>query len=303
MEIFAEYKDIEIVYCKSCWKFYYRQRLLPLKEFKKVFDKYIKEHIRFCVEPEEFYTEEGFFELFNDPPKSAELAIKAVNGEYSDEVSVPVKFKAIECPVCSRLRGGYYEGVLQLRNTHNDMFEKCHGEIEQTIESKDLVAISNKKKVKGGIDFFITDKKTIKSLANFLHKKYGGELKLSPELYSEDRQSSKKIYRLSALLRLPDFNINDIVSHKGEYYRIVSFSSAKATGISLKACKNKTLELLECTKVAQKEDIKEAIVTKKKPSVEVLHPETFESTKLENEPPTEKDKIDVVIIKEKIYAV
>ena len=303
MEIFESYKDIEIVYCKSCKRIYYRQKLLPQKEFKKSFDKYIKEHIRFNYEPDEFYVEEGFLESFDTPLKSSELAVMAVYEGFKDEVIVPVKFKAIECPVCSKLKGGYYEGVLQLRNQENDMFEKCREEIEDSISEKDLVAISHKKKVKGGIDFYITDKKVIRGLANSLHKKFGGELKLSPELYSEDRQSSKKIYRLNALLRLPEFNLYDIVEHKGDYYKITSFSSGKITANSLHCCKNKTLVLSECNRVAQKEDIKEAIVTKKKPWVEILHPETFESVKLENEPKIVKDKIDVVIINERVYGV
>ncbi len=303
MEIIEGHKDVEIEYCKNCKKIYYREKIIPLSEFKKAFTKYIKNHIKFNVKPDKFYVDDLVIDNLNKLPKSMEIAVRAEAGQKEEEGFIPIVFKPTECPVCSRLKGGYYEGILQLRNKENEGFEDCIKEIERNTQAKELVAVTNKINVKGGVDFYISDKKYIRSLANTLHQKYGGELKLSPHLHTSDRQSSKQVYRINALLRLPGFNIDDIIKYKGEYYKIVSFKSDKINAKSITSEKNKPIKMDEASKVAEKKDFKEVIVTKKKPKVEILHPETFESTPIENKKEVMEKKIPIIIINEKIYAV
>ena len=303
MEILEGFKDVEIVYCKSCKKIFYRHKCIPVKEFKKAFNKYIKSFVRFNVEPEEFHADASVLDKLDESSKEGEVAIRVVSGYYDEEAVIPVLFRKIECAVCSRLKGGYYEGILQLRNEKSEMFGECKSEIEQSVHLREQVSITNKKKVKGGVDYYITDKKYLRSLSSNLHQKYGGELKISPHLHTTDRQSSKHVYRLNVLLRLPEFNVDDIIKSNGYYYKIASFSSDKVYGNNLEDGKSKPINMKDAERVAQRSDFKEVVVTKRKPHVEILHPVSYESVPVENNPEIKGRKVRIIILDDRVFAV
>lgn len=112
----------------------------------------------------------------------------------------------------------YFEGILQLRNPNKEVINY----IEKRIKEKSSVFLAKKVDVVNGIDFYISSNRFLRSLGRRLQKQFGGELKISPRLYSRNRQTSRDVYRLNVLFRLPEYKKGDIVTVKGEKIKILS---------------------------------------------------------------------------------
>ena len=92
----------------------------------------------------------------------------------------------------------YYEAIIQLRPANNQLLSY----IDNQIEKRNDVFISKIDELKTGIDIYISSRKFAMALGKKLKKAFPGELKLSRTLFSQDRQTSKKIYRVTVLFRL-----------------------------------------------------------------------------------------------------
>jgi len=111
----------------------------------------------------------------------------------------------------------YFEGILQLRNPNKEVISF----IANQMKKKDDVFIAKQVKTKNGVDLYFSSNKFLKSLGRKLQNHFGGEFKTSATLHTRSRQSSKNLYRLTVLFRLPEFKEGDIVKFKGEKFKIL----------------------------------------------------------------------------------
>ena len=188
----------------------------------------------------------------------------------------------------------YFEGILQLRNPNSIVIDF----IEKTVSKKDKVAINKIKKVRGGVDFYLTSNKYLIKLGRELQKMFGGILKTSSKLYTRNKQTSKEVHRVNVLLRLMDFKKDDIVKIDDKIIKIKHLGK-KIKGIDLITNKNKIIEYNEDTEVIEKF---QTIVSKIRPQIEVIHPSTFQSIKPMNEKKLQTgQKVKVVLVKNRLY--
>ena len=115
----------------------------------------------------------------------------------------------------------YYEGILQLRNYSREVLNF----VKSAINKKDNVVISKEVKVKNGVDIYLSSQHFLQDLGKKLQKRFGGELKKSFKLYKVDRQTSKRVYRVNVLFRLPKFKLGDVITYKGEKIKVVSIKN------------------------------------------------------------------------------
>ncbi len=92
---------------------------------------------------------------------------------------------------------GYYEAIFQLRPEDQEVIKF----IKKQLEKKNI-KISKEVKSKHGIDYYLTSRKFAVSLARKLKKSFKGDIKVSKSLYSVDRMTSKRLYRLTVCFRL-----------------------------------------------------------------------------------------------------
>tara|TARA_Y100000310_G_scaffold315910_1_gene367042 strand:+ start:2439 stop:2873 length:435 start_codon:yes stop_codon:yes gene_type:complete len=111
----------------------------------------------------------------------------------------------------------YFEGILQLRNPNEEVISF----IANQIKKRDDVFIAKQAKAKNGVDLYFSSNKFLKALGKKLQNHFGGELKTSATLHTRSRQSSKNLYRLTVLFRLPEFKKGDTVKFKGEKVKIL----------------------------------------------------------------------------------
>ncbi|MFH1439573.1 MAG: NMD3-related protein [Candidatus Woesearchaeota archaeon] len=275
--------------------------------------------------------------LDNEKQKDSEKQKQRVKDTLikEEEYTLPLKFRYTICDKCNLANSNYFEGRIQLRNDKNNQFEKATEFIRSRVNSEKgsakYVYITKEDKVKNGIDFYITSQKFIQPIGKQLLSKFGGELKVTSSLHTMDSQTSKELYRVDVLLRLTDFNVGDILSigdkSNKKFLLVKEIKGKEVNGIDLKTNKkaNENYTRKEHEVIAAAKDYKEAVVlseyhgNQKNKSVrqkiirqkviKILHPDTYQPVNIENtedvkiKKEKDGDKIDIVIIGRKVYAV
>ena len=123
-----------------------------------------------------------------------------VDVEYQGvEYDIPGRFLTTICPKCAKAGATYFEGILQIRNPKKEVTDFIQREIESA--KKRGVHATGIKEVKGGVDYYLSSIKYLRKIGRELKRRFPGELKESPKLFSRNRQTSKAIYRLNVLFR------------------------------------------------------------------------------------------------------
>ena len=92
----------------------------------------------------------------------------------------------------------YFEGILQLRNPN----EECMNFVMNQFKKNDKVWIAKVEKLKTGIDLYVSSNRFILSLGKKLKKSFKGELKTSRKHHTQNRLTSRKVYRVTVCYRL-----------------------------------------------------------------------------------------------------
>ena len=113
-------------------------------------------------------------------------------GPVEKKVSVPVKVKVVLCQECSRISGGYYEGIIQLRGDPEQV-RRWANILYSALWKKSFV--SKVEELKEGIDlYFGSSREALKVVKDF-----GLPYKLSRKLYG--MKEGKRVYRLTIAIR------------------------------------------------------------------------------------------------------
>jgi len=128
--------------------------------------------------------------------------------------------------------GQYYEGILQLRNPSKDVIEF----LNELVAERERVNIVKKEKAVNGFDLYFDNQRYMIAVAKKLQKRFGGELKITRKLYTLDRISGKRIYRVNVLFRLPGFKVGDIIKFRGKEIKVRAVGK-KVFGFEIKTGK------------------------------------------------------------------
>jgi len=112
----------------------------------------------------------------------------------------------------------YFEGILQLRNVDDEVVNFALKEIEKN-ENTNIAKI---KMVTNGVDIYLAPQKILRSLGNKLQHHFGGQLIVSRKLHTRSRVTSKDLYRINLLFRVPNFKKEDIIEYKGDKIKIIA---------------------------------------------------------------------------------
>lgn len=191
----------------------------------------------------------------------------------------------------------YYEAILQIRNVGKETIDFIEESIRK--ESSKGIYVAKRIQTKNGFDYYLSSKKFAQTLGKKLVETFGGVLKASPRLFG--LRDGKKVHRLTILFRGLGFSRGDIIKFDDKILEVkkigkniigINLKNWIRTSIALKYLINKKPEKLE---------IKKAIVSKRYPQLEIIHPEAFQSVKIENPKKTKKDVINVFFVGEKAY--
>lgn len=109
------------------------------------------------------------------------------------ERSIPLEFRKTICEDCSRMSGGYYEGIIQLRGDRMKMAKYASMFIDKLGKSTFIAKTEEKEE---GIDLYVGSSKAVVAMMS--------ELKLKTLITKKlvGREQGKRLYRTTFLIRL-----------------------------------------------------------------------------------------------------
>lgn len=188
----------------------------------------------------------------------------------------------------------YFEGILQIRNLTDEVLDFINSQLKKRQD----VFISKTRKVTSGMDFYFSSQHFLQSLGKKLHSSFGGTLKVSKKIHTRDRQRSKDIYRVTVLIELPAFSKGDVISSNGKIVKVTSIRK-NVSGFDIKTGKRISFAYIDSEVLEQFN----TSVTKVYPSIEVLHPETFQSVKVNNKKNARIGEKVIIVLKEGVWMV
>jgi len=234
--------------------------------------------------------------------------------EVNEEHLLEIRIKKLVCETCSKQFGGYHEAIIQVRTDKRKLSKKELEDIENHVISyvektnakgNNNLFITDAAIEHGGIDFFISDKQEAMNITKKLQSNYGGDIKSSSS--NAGMKDSKQLFRVTYLLRLPEYKKGDYVKFKKNYYKILSTSSDKVKLFNLNNWEEKLVETrdLDYIKVindniSKKEMI---IVSQNENEVQIMDPETYKIivVRKPEEINFQSENIEIISIDDQIF--
>lgn len=200
--------------------------------------------------------------------------IISVEGE---EYVIPINVETTSSPGFSKVGSTYFEGILQLRNADREVKKY----VNNLIDSASEVYVNKVVDKKDSTDYYFVKKKFLSRIGDKIIEEYGGYMDMNAQLFTQDKQTSKELFRLNVLVQIPPFRKRDVVNKKDELFYVTT------TGKH-----SKCIDLKTGKKFAMKYDPEEVheykIVKKQKTTIINTHPlsalskETYEMVELQN---------------------
>ncbi len=215
----------------------------------------------------------------------AKAEIKGAKLEASQDAEARISWET--CDTCSRISGGYFEGIVQIRADKRlpirDELEKC-GEIAEGVAAKAqdkgdrLAFIPKTVEVEEGLDIYVGSIKLGKQICRAITDILGGRFSESPKLVGQ--KNGEDLYRITFALRLPEFVRGDIVSADGKVIEVQSCGK-HVSGIDLETGRRfieNFNSLLQVKKLGRRQDAFSAVlVSDEGKTIQVMDPETYET--------------------------
>lgn len=93
---------------------------------------------------------------------------------------------------------GYFEAKLQIRPADKKIIDY----VLDAISKRKNVFIAKEVKLKTGIDLYLTSYRFAVSIARDLKRRFGGEINISRQLFTQHYLTSKLVYRITVLYRV-----------------------------------------------------------------------------------------------------
>ncbi|MDR3283487.1 MAG: hypothetical protein LBS92_07780, partial [Candidatus Methanoplasma sp.] len=239
-----------------------------------------------------------------------------VNGcEIRDSASVIVRLKNTVCKRCSRFLGNYYESILQIRTTGKDLPEQLRTEILHRIDSivtaqsrtNRQLFITKTELVAGGVDLYLSSISLGRALAKEMGDSYCAETKEAAKLVGQT-SDGQDMYRVTYLVRLPDYHVGDVVRFDGRYYKMTRVSGAGGKAIDIVNFRERAIKRsdMQDVKVYEKASgLRSAtVVSRSREEIQVLHPSDYSTLDLRIPEDSEiGDSVKVVDIDGTLYYV
>jgi nonsense-mediated mRNA decay protein 3 len=214
-----------------------------------------------------------------------------------------VKILKTVCPNCSKIQSGYYETVIQFRADSREIrpeeYAKADEIVERTLikqsKSDKLAYCPQIAKLKEGYDYYIGSFKSGHKVAEALTEEFGGIVKESPRLISEDKSTGKGLYRVWISVRIPEFEISDFIEYEDKIIKVTSIKKSSVVGVDISTNKKHNIPMknMEDIRLVKKSsEIETTTVISKSPQfIQILDPVDYSAVDINMK--EEYDKLNV----------
>ena len=215
------------------------------------------------------------------------------NTQIEETHESEVKIRKSVCPTCSKVQSGYYETVIQFRADNREIKLKEYALADEIVERTLIKQSKTDKlaycpqiaKLKEGYDYYIGSFKSGRKVAEALTEEFGGIIKESPRLISEDKSTGKGLYRIWISVRIPEFEIDDFIRYDDKIIQVKSISKNSVLGIDIKTNKKHNIPMknMEDIELLRKSgDVETTTIISKSPSIiQILDPSDYSAVDLE----------------------
>lgn len=216
-----------------------------------------------------------------------------VHGTQIDEThECEVKIQKTVCPTCSKIQSGYYETVIQFRADKREIKSEEYAKADEIVErtlikqskSDKLAYCPQIAKLKEGYDYYIGSFKSGHKVAEALKEEFGGIIKESPRLISEDKSTGKGLYRVWISVRIPEFEINDFIDYDNKIIKVTSIGKNSVVGVDISTNKKHNIPMknMEDIKLVKKSsEIETTTIISKSPQfIQILDPIDYSAVDL-----------------------
>lgn len=229
------------------------------------------------------------------------------------EASTIVRVKNTVCKRCSRQLGSYYESILQVRSASgrldDEMKEAALAMVENSVARQSAnnrsLFITKMELVPGGVDVYLSSIALGKAITKELGDAFCAETKESPKLVGQTTDG-QDMYRLTYLVRLPDFKPGDAVSYRGVQYILVRLNGGGGKIMSLSDFRETSVRKADVPSLKlfeRRSEMDEAtVVSRSGTEIQVLDPRNYSTVDL-RVPEGEDigDSVDVVTVDDVLY--
>ena len=203
----------------------------------------------------------------------------------STEAEVEVRVRKETCDVCSRIAGGYYEGIIQVRAQDRfptkEEVNKCLKIVETSIvraaKAGDRLAfITEVFPLPEGADVYVGSSTCGRQASRAIIDQMGGTVQEAPKLVGA--KDGKDLYRITFAVRLPNIIAGDIVKMRNQVV-LVEKLGRRIGGTDLSSGQSASApEDVKLEKVSDRSQaIKTVLVSADATSVQILDPVTYEA--------------------------
>lgn len=111
----------------------------------------------------------------------------------------------------------YFEGILQLRHPTKEIVQFVREEIAKSGRAH----IAKEKKVRNGLDVYVSSQHFLQVFGRKLKEKFGGTLVTSCRIQTCSHLTSKDLYRVSVLFEPLSFKKGDVVKIHNELWKVL----------------------------------------------------------------------------------
>ncbi len=211
--------------------------------------------------------------------------------ETESEASTIVRMKNTVCKRCSRQLGSYYESILQVRSGEKNLdpalakevLTRAENHVYQQSKHNREIFISKAEQVPGGIDLYLSSIQLGKSMAKHLADMYSAETKEAAKLVGR-AEDGQDMYRVTYLVRLPEYHVGDTVILDGRYLYLSRVSGGGGKVVDLMNFRERSVRYTDMSrlKVHQKaaDMPSAAVISRKSAEIQVLHPSNYSAIDL-----------------------
>ncbi|MCZ7398745.1 MAG: NMD3-related protein [Candidatus Methanoperedens sp.] len=215
----------------------------------------------------------------------AKAMIKGMPVEIEQDTEVRISWET--CDTCSRISGGYFEGIVQVRAEKRIPTKEELGRCKDIAESVSarsqekgdrLAFIAKTEELGEGTDFYVGSIKLGKQICRAVIDVFGGKFTESPKLVGQ--KNGEDLYRITYALRLPEFVRGDIISADDRVIEVQTCGK-HVSGIDLETGKRfieNFNDLIQVKKLCRSQDAVSAVlVADEGKTIQVMDPDTYES--------------------------
>lgn len=201
----------------------------------------------------------------------------------TETTEIDIRMHKDMCPQCSRLQGGYFEAILQVRKNGG------HISVEELNEADDIVArqvieergnyVSKRIEHPTGVDYYIGDRGSASLAAKTVKQAFNATMDVSSSLVG--RKDGQDVYRDTYIVRIPAYRRGSYVEFDDTVYKVTDLGK-RVRLLNLHNGKRRSVykEDMENATVIDVAPQGAVVLSESGGEIQVLNPETYETVVL-----------------------